>query len=73
MIFCNVSSEGHGATAVIGLKDADLALEAAMTADMPLPSTHVWRSYLVKAIERGEGHQAKGFAHGFDGKRTSTC
>jgi 3-hydroxyisobutyrate dehydrogenase-like beta-hydroxyacid dehydrogenase len=48
--------EGHGATAVIGLKDANLALEAAETANMPLPSTHIWRDYLIKAIERGEGH-----------------
>ncbi len=45
-----------GATAVIGLKDADLALEAAAAAGMPLPSTHVWRDYLARAIERGEGH-----------------
>ena len=35
--------EGHGATALIGLKDADLALEAAAAADLPLPSTHIWR------------------------------
>jgi 3-hydroxyisobutyrate dehydrogenase-like beta-hydroxyacid dehydrogenase len=48
--------EGRGATAVIGLKDADLALEAAETADIPLPSAHIWRDYLLKAIERGEGH-----------------
>jgi 3-hydroxyisobutyrate dehydrogenase-like beta-hydroxyacid dehydrogenase len=48
--------EGHGATAVIGLKDADLALEAAEAAGVPLPSTHIWRNYLLKAIERGEGH-----------------
>ena len=47
---------GKGATAVIGLKDADLALEAADAVDMPLPSTHIWRDYLAKAIERGEGH-----------------
>lgn len=46
----------NGATATIGLKDADLALEAAATADIPLPSTHIWRNYLAKAIERGEGH-----------------
>jgi 3-hydroxyisobutyrate dehydrogenase-like beta-hydroxyacid dehydrogenase len=45
----------HGATAMIGLKDADLALEAAEAADMPLPSTHIWREHLVQAIERGEG------------------
>jgi 3-hydroxyisobutyrate dehydrogenase-like beta-hydroxyacid dehydrogenase len=48
--------EGRGATAMIGLKDANLALEAAETADVPLPSTHIWRDYLIKAIERGEGH-----------------
>ena len=48
--------EGHGATAFIGLKDADLAVEAAESADMPLPSVHIWRDYLAKAIERGEGH-----------------
>jgi len=48
--------ESNGATAVIGLKDADLALEAAAAADVPLPSTLVWRDYLAKAIERGEGH-----------------
>jgi 3-hydroxyisobutyrate dehydrogenase-like beta-hydroxyacid dehydrogenase len=47
--------EGHGATAVIGLKDADLTLEAAAAADMPLPSAHIWRDHLMRAIERGEG------------------
>ncbi len=52
----NKAWEGHGATAVIGLKDADLALEAAEAADMPLPSTNVWRNYLQMAIDRGEGH-----------------
>jgi 3-hydroxyisobutyrate dehydrogenase-like beta-hydroxyacid dehydrogenase len=48
--------EGRGATAVIGLKDADLALEAAEAAEMPLPSAHIWRDYLAEAVERGEGH-----------------
>lgn len=48
--------EGRGATAVIGLKDADLALEAAVAADMPLPSAHIWRDYLAAAVDRGEGH-----------------
>ncbi len=52
----NRAWEGHGATAVIGLKDANLALEAAETANIPLPSTHIWRDHLIKAIERGEGH-----------------
>lgn len=48
--------ESSGATAVIGLKDSDLAIEAAEAADMPLPSAHIWRDYLASAIERGEGH-----------------
>lgn len=47
--------DSHGATAVIGLKDANLALEAAEVAEVPLPSTHIWRDYLISAIERGEG------------------
>jgi len=51
----NEAWEGHGATAVIGLKDANLALEAAGVVDVPLPSAHIWRAYLTKAIERGEG------------------
>ena len=48
--------DSHGATAVIGLKDANLALGAAATVDMPLPSTQIRRDYLIRAIERGEGH-----------------
>lgn len=47
--------DSHGATAVIGLKDADLVVAAAKTADMPMPSVHIWREHLLKAIERGEG------------------
>jgi 3-hydroxyisobutyrate dehydrogenase-like beta-hydroxyacid dehydrogenase len=47
--------DSHGATALIGIKDADLALEAAQAAEVPLPSTHIWREHLEKAIERGEG------------------
>ena len=51
----HMASGTHGATAIIGVKDADLALEAAAAADVPLPSTHIWRDYLKSAIERGEG------------------
>jgi len=47
--------EGHGASATIGLKDADLVLEAAEAADMTMPSTDIWRNHLLRAIERGEG------------------
>ena len=31
------------------------ALDAAAKADVPLPSTEIWRNYLKRAIERGEG------------------
>lgn len=48
--------ESNGATAVIGVKDAKLALEAADAVDMPLPSTQIWHDYLERAIARGEGH-----------------
>lgn len=48
--------DSGGATAVIGLKDVELALEAADAADMPLPSAHIWRDYLAKAVDNGEGH-----------------
>jgi 3-hydroxyisobutyrate dehydrogenase-like beta-hydroxyacid dehydrogenase len=48
--------DSHGATAAIGLKDADLALEAAEAAGVPLPSTHIWRDYLQSAVDKGEGH-----------------
>ena len=50
------SWDSHGATAVIGLKDADLALEAAQSVDVPLPSLAAWRNYLQSAIDRDEGH-----------------
>jgi len=48
--------DSGGATAIIGLKDADLAIEAGAAANLPLPSVHIWRAYLERAIERGEGH-----------------
>ena len=48
--------ESHGATAVIGLKDADLVVAAANSAEINIPGVHIWRNHLQKAIERGEGH-----------------
>jgi 3-hydroxyisobutyrate dehydrogenase-like beta-hydroxyacid dehydrogenase len=45
-----------GATAVIGLKDADLALEAAQAASVPLPSAAIWKAHLEAAIARGEAN-----------------
>jgi 3-hydroxyisobutyrate dehydrogenase-like beta-hydroxyacid dehydrogenase len=44
-----------GASAVIGLKDADLAVEAAGAVHAPLPGVAVWRAHLQAAISRGEG------------------
>lgn len=43
-----------GASALIGLKDANLALEAAEVAKMPLPSANVLRDRLLGAIAHGE-------------------
>ncbi len=44
-----------GVTALIGLKDADLALAAGAAAGVPLPSVDVWRGRLVDAVDRGDG------------------
>jgi 3-hydroxyisobutyrate dehydrogenase-like beta-hydroxyacid dehydrogenase len=44
-----------GVTAVIGLKDADLALDAAKPHGVPLPSCNVWRDRLLGAIAHGDG------------------
>jgi 3-hydroxyisobutyrate dehydrogenase-like beta-hydroxyacid dehydrogenase len=43
-----------GATAAIGLKDAQLAFEAADRVCVPLPSGDVWRGHLLTACGRGE-------------------
>ncbi|MDP9083081.1 MAG: NAD(P)-dependent oxidoreductase [Pseudomonadota bacterium] len=43
-----------GATATIGLKDAQLAFEAAEKVHVPLPSGNVWRDHLLTACGRGE-------------------
>lgn len=45
-----------GASAVIGLKDANLALDAAQAAGVPLPSASIWKAALESAISRGEAH-----------------
>ena len=44
-----------GATAIIGLKDMNLALEASEAAQAPLPSAGIFRDRLIGAIARGEG------------------
>jgi 3-hydroxyisobutyrate dehydrogenase-like beta-hydroxyacid dehydrogenase len=44
-----------GQRAVLGLKDANLALAAGEAVGVPLPSGNVWRDRLVGAIAHGEG------------------
>ena len=43
-----------GASAVIGLKDANLAIDAAAAVDVRLPSAEIWQQGLQAAIARGE-------------------
>lgn len=43
-----------GQRAILGLKDANLALAAAEAVGVPLPSGNVWRDRLVGAVGRGE-------------------
>lgn len=45
-----------GATAVIGLKDAALSLEAAQKVGITLPSLSPWQVHLERAIARGEAN-----------------
>jgi 3-hydroxyisobutyrate dehydrogenase-like beta-hydroxyacid dehydrogenase len=47
--------EKVGQMAILGLKDADLALAAGGAAGVPLPSANVWRDRLVGAVAHGEG------------------
>jgi 3-hydroxyisobutyrate dehydrogenase-like beta-hydroxyacid dehydrogenase len=44
-----------GQMAVLGLKDANLALEAGHIAAVPLPSGNVWRDRLIGAVGHGDG------------------
>jgi hypothetical protein len=44
-----------GQRAILGLKDANLALEAGGAVGVPLPSGNVWRDRLVGAVAHGEG------------------
>jgi hypothetical protein len=46
-----------GFTTVLGLKDANLALAAALAVNVPLPSLNVYRDRLLGAIAHGEGDQ----------------
>jgi 3-hydroxyisobutyrate dehydrogenase-like beta-hydroxyacid dehydrogenase len=44
-----------GQMAVLGLKDANLALEAGGLKGVPLPSGNVWRDRLIGAVAHGDG------------------
>ena len=46
-----------GITALLGLKDVNLALAAAGAAGVPLPSANVWRDRLLGAISHGDGER----------------
>lgn len=46
-----------GASALIGLKDANLALQAAEASGVPLPSLNVWRDRLVAACQKGDAER----------------
>jgi len=46
-----------GFTTTLGLKDANLAMAAALAANVPLPSLNVYRDRLIGAIAHGEAEQ----------------
>lgn len=46
-----------GQKAVLGLKDANLALAAGEAAGVPLPSANVWRDRLIGALAHGDGER----------------
>ncbi len=46
-----------GITATLGLKDANLALQAGEAVGVPLPSGNAWRDRLVGAVAHGDGEK----------------
>jgi 3-hydroxyisobutyrate dehydrogenase-like beta-hydroxyacid dehydrogenase len=54
-IIAEETYEQVGQMAVLGLKDANLALAASEAVGVPLPSGNVWRDRLIGAIARGDG------------------
>jgi 3-hydroxyisobutyrate dehydrogenase-like beta-hydroxyacid dehydrogenase len=44
-----------GFTTMLGLKDANLVMAAALSASVPLPSVNVYRDRLIGAVAHGEG------------------
>jgi hypothetical protein len=56
-IIVDESYDNVGVTALIGLKDANLARAAGKAVDVPLPSVEVWRERLIGAVEHGDGER----------------
>jgi len=54
-IIVEESYDRVGQMAVLGLKDANLALAAGEAVGVPLPSCNVWRDRLVGAVAHGDG------------------
>jgi len=54
-IIVDQSYERVGQMALLGLKDANLALAAGEAVGVPLPSGNVWRDRLVGAVAHGDG------------------
>ncbi|MDE2166953.1 MAG: NAD(P)-dependent oxidoreductase [Alphaproteobacteria bacterium] len=54
-IIVDETYEKVGQMAVLGLKDANLALAAGEAVGVPLPSGNVWRDRLVGAVAHGDG------------------
>jgi 3-hydroxyisobutyrate dehydrogenase-like beta-hydroxyacid dehydrogenase len=54
-IIAEEAYETVGQMAVLGLKDANLALAAGESVGVPLPSGNVWRDRLVGALAHGDG------------------
>ncbi len=54
-IIVDEAYEKVGQMAILGLKDANLALAAGEAVGVPLPSANVWRDRLVGAVAHGDG------------------
>jgi 3-hydroxyisobutyrate dehydrogenase-like beta-hydroxyacid dehydrogenase len=54
-IIVEQSYDRVGQKALLGLKDANLALAAGEAVGVPLPSCNVWRDRLVGAAAHGDG------------------
>ena len=72
-IIAEESYETVGQMAVLGLKDANLALAAGGAVGVPLPSGNVWRDRLVGAVAHGDGGCDSGRHGTRTGPRQRAC